>query len=351
MKTSAYVTFDEIRKESGAGLVCYHETQALSRVTELKRIIQRKDFPQNYEFNPFLYDYFTARMSFPEHVDIAHLSCSPAMAILDSVRPDHYVVNIVAHDLKESIEEHERYYGVGTYPFKHNTDPYLHELLLKHAEKADCILCPSTSAKNWIENNLKVKRVQVITHGCEIPTEVAALPEQFKDGYLGAFGPDKGLIYLMMAWNYFSKDSELLFGGSCGQYIQPILTSIIKDNPTYKILGWLNNIADFYNQISVYVQPSVSEGFGIEILEAMAHGRPVIATSGTGGPDVIRGGIDGFIIPPRDPRAILDKLNYFKDNPDKILEMGRAARKQAEEFSWDKIEKHYEQFYQEILNS
>ena len=359
MFTSAYCTFDEIRKSSGAGLVCYHEIQALKKVTNLKLVVGRScedsevnftniDLLKWYEFNPFLFDYFAARL-IPKEVDILHLSCSPGLAILDSVKPKHYVVNIVAHDLSVSIEEHERYYGIGTYPFKHNTDPYLHELLLKHSENADCVVCPSTAAEKWINNNLKVKKIKVIPHGCNIPNNIMTLPKQFKVGYLGAFGPDKGLIYLMIAWNHFIKDSELIFGGSCGQYIQPLLTNIIRNNPTYRILGWVNDIADFYNQISVYVQPSVTEGFGIEILEAMSYGRPVIVSSGAGGADVVRDGIDGFIVPPRDPQAILDKLNYFKNNPDKVIKMGMESRERAKEFTWDHIEQKYGEFYLEVL--
>ena len=351
MLYSVYCTFDDIKKTSGAGLVCYHETQALSKVTDLKKVIQRKDFPQNYEFNPFLYDYFAARMSFPEHVNLLHLSCSPGLAILETVKPKHYVVNIVAHDLNISIEEHERYYGIGTYPFKHNTDLYLHELLLKHSENADCVICPSTSAEKWIKNNLKIKRVKVISHGCDIPETISSIPNEFKVGYLGAFGPDKGLIYLLMAWDHFNKDSELIFAGNCSKPIEQLAKDIIKHNQTYKTLGWVKDIADFYNQISVYVQPSVTEGFGIEILEAMSYGRPVISSSGAGGVDVIRDGIDGFIVPPRNPQAILDKLFYFKNNPQEIIKMGLAAREQSKLFSWDKIEEKYVNLYKEIINA
>ena len=360
MFNSAYCTFDEIKKESGAGLVCYHELQALNKVSTVRAVVARScleygisirslDILKWYEFNPFLCDYFASRL-IPKDVDLLHLSCSPGLAILDAVRPKHYVVNVVAHDLKVSIEEHERYYGIGTYPFKHNTYPYLHELLLKHAENADCVICPSTSAEKWIINNLKIKRVKVIPHGCEIPGQFSPLPQKFTAGYLGAFGPDKGLLYLMIAWDYFDKDSELIFGGSCGSSIKQIATNIIKNNTTYKVLGWVNNISDFYNQISVYIQPSVTEGFGIEILEAMSYGRPVIVSSGAGGADAVRDGIDGFIVPPRNPQAILDKLNYFKKYPANIREMGRAARERAMEFTWDKVEQKYEELYKEILN-
>jgi len=93
------------------------------------------------------------------------------------------------------------------------------------------------------------------------------------------------------------------------------------------------------------VLSSVNEGFGITALEAMAHGRPVIVAEGAGSHDVVRNGVDGFIVPVRDPDAIAEKIDWFKDNPDKLREMGKEAQKTARKYSWDKIEQHYQEVY------
>jgi glycosyltransferase involved in cell wall biosynthesis len=354
MSSSIYVTFDNIDVNNGAGLVCYHEIEALKRVSSLALTISRPSIQhiiEVYGFNPFLMDYFAARniqsnkpLGF--RTDLLHLSCSPGLSILDVVKPMHYVVNVVAHDLKVSIDEHEKYYGKDTYPFKHNTDPDLHTTLLKHTYFADKILCPSSSAKKWIEDNIRKNDVEVISHGCTIPNSFSEIPEHFTVGYLGAFGPDKGLPYLGNAYratHWTNDDATMLWGGTCSD-------NILQWYPETKATGWLENVADFYNQISVYVQPSVTEGFGIEILEAMAYGRPVIATTGTAGPDVISDGIDGFVIPPKDIQAIWQKLMFFKENPQVIKEMGLRAREKAKQFTWDIVEKKYEKMYSEVLN-
>jgi starch synthase len=73
----------------------------------------------------------------------------------------------------------------------------------------------------------------------------------------------------------------------------------------------------------------------------MASGLPVITTTNTGGRDIITDGIDGFIVPIRDVSAIKERLVYLYENPDKRMEMGLAARKKAELYSWDR-------YYQEI---
>lgn len=363
---AAYVTFDNLDPHSGAGQVCLHEIAALKKAVEEATslghehkvtVISRPDIKgaDKYEFNPFLYDYFAAQL-IPHGLDLLHLSCSPGLAILDAAHNGHgrsYVTNIVAHDLAISIEEHERYYGKGTYPFKHNTDPYLHELLLKHAEGANMIFTPSTAAERWIRANIKNEHVKVIPHGTDIPAEVIQ-PVQLvrggvRFGYLGAFGPDKGLPYLLMAWKH-SPNGELVFGGGHCQYIKQLAVQI---DPTLKnqaYLGWVDKVSDFYHNIAVYIQPSVTEGFGIETIEAMACARPVIVCSGAGSADAVTDGVDGFVVPPRDPAAILEKMNFFADHPEKITEMGAKAReKVTAQYTWTKVEEMYVNAYRELL--
>ena len=354
MKTSLYVTFDQIRSDTGAGKVCTREIKALKSCTELRKIISAEEIDcatKHYGVNPFLWDYFAAQLV-EEPVDIAHLSCSPGNAIAAKLPASTKVlVNMPAHDLKLSIEEHERLYGVGSYPFRHNTDPYLWGLLTKHTrERADVVITPSTRSAEWIRENLKPKgMIQVIPHGTEIPADVAPLPEKFTVGYLGSFGPDKGLLYLVMAWSHLNlPDSELLFAGDCGQHLPPYIEAFSKGKGKHRLLGRVQNVSDFYNACSVTVFPSVTEGFGIGVLESLAHGRPVITTEGTGSSDCVTDGKDGFIVPIRDPKALAEKIQWFKDNPGEVKVMGERAREKAKKYSWEQVEKQYHELYSSL---
>ena len=116
-----------------------------------------------------------------------------------------------------------------------------------------------------------------------------------------------------------------------------------------QILGFVESVSDFYDECSVYVQPSVSEGFGIEILEAMAHGRPVIASVGAGGADAIDDGVDGFKVPIRSPQAISEKIEWFRKNPDALRAMGESARRKAQGYSWDRIKPSYMAAWNSVL--
>jgi glycosyltransferase involved in cell wall biosynthesis len=86
----------------------------------------------------------------------------------------------------------------------------------------------------------------------------------------------------------------------------------------------------------VFVFPSLVEGFGLVLLEAMACGIPIITTPNTGGPDIIIDGIEGFIIPIRDVEALKVKIAWCYSHPQELAKMGIAARKKAEQLTWER---------------
>ena len=89
-----------------------------------------------------------------------------------------------------------------------------------------------------------------------------------------------------------------------------------------------------YERANVLVFPSLVEGFGMVITEAMAHGLPVITTPNTAGPELIDHGRNGFIIPVRDTDALTERLHWCLNNKDGLTEMGRQAALAAERWQW-----------------
>jgi glycosyltransferase involved in cell wall biosynthesis len=348
MTSSIYVTFDFINQNTGAGQVCWHEVEALRRVSDVQQVITRQDIAPKldrfYGFNPFLYDYFASQMIVPDTVDLAHFSCSPTMSMLSRLRPEKYVINVVAHDLKTSIEEHERVTGQ-KYPFFHNTDKFLHDSLLAHVKDADVVFTPSEGSAKWIRENLSPETIEVIPHGLDYPEEPASSPDDFHIAYIGAWGPDKGVIYLLRAWSQLNySDSTLFFFGLGSKRMKPALESIATGG-LYHLAGAFDKLSDIMPRYSVYVHTSVTEGFGMTVTECMSYGKPVVVTEGTGCSYLVEDGRDGLVIPIRNPQAIADAIQYFKDNPSEIERMGKNARETAEKLSWDKIERRYEEVY------
>jgi glycosyltransferase involved in cell wall biosynthesis len=88
----------------------------------------------------------------------------------------------------------------------------------------------------------------------------------------------------------------------------------------------------------VFVFPSLFEGFGLVLLEAMAMGLPIITTAHTAGPDLIDEGVEGFIVPIRSAEAIAEKLELLRSDRALSEEIGKKARARAALFTWERYE-------------
>lgn len=108
-------------------------------------------------------------------------------------------------------------------------------------------------------------------------------------------------------------------------------------------------LAELFAQSSVLVLPSIEDGFGLVILEALASGIPVIASVHTGGPDVIRESEEGFIVPIRDSATLRDRLLFLYEHESERRRMGEAARHRAEEFSEDRYGDRLTEAYERVL--
>jgi glycosyltransferase involved in cell wall biosynthesis len=93
-----------------------------------------------------------------------------------------------------------------------------------------------------------------------------------------------------------------------------------------------------YGRAAVVACPSRREGFGVACLEAMAHGRPVVATRVGGLLDLVVDGETGIVVPARDPAALRSALERLLGDPDLRRRLGEAGRERARtHFSWEKV--------------
>jgi glycosyltransferase involved in cell wall biosynthesis len=99
----------------------------------------------------------------------------------------------------------------------------------------------------------------------------------------------------------------------------------------------------------VFVLPSLREGLPLALLEAMAQGRPVVATTVGGVPEVVEDGRHGLLVPPRDPRALGAALVELLRDPERRRRLGGAARARAAEFDIRRAVRRTEEVYGELL--
>lgn len=182
------------------------------------------------------------------------------------------------------------------------------------------------------------KETIVIPYGSPQPVDQPDFSrhKKLKVLFVGGLSQRKGLSYLFDAANLLNGKIELTIIGSRVAKCPPLDAALqqyryIPSLPHHEILKEMD-------QHDVFVFPSLFEGFGLVILEAMARGIPVITTQHTAGPDVITDGEDGYIVPIRSAQAIAEKLEMLADDRDLLDRLKTAALMKAREFSWAKYQ-------------
>jgi glycosyltransferase involved in cell wall biosynthesis len=155
---------------------------------------------------------------------------------------------------------------------------------------------------------------------------------------VGALSQRKGLSYLLKAAGQFGSEIDLTFLGRKVAECEPLDAAL-------RVHRWIPSLPHgaLLEEISrhdVMVFPSLFEGFGLVILEAMSQGLPVISTPNTAAPDFISDGEDGFIVPIRDANAIAEKLEILLRDRDRLRAMSQAAIRTAAAQSWEKYRRN-----------
>lgn len=114
--------------------------------------------------------------------------------------------------------------------------------------------------------------------------------------------------------------------------------------------GFRNDTPAIYRLFDIFVLPSLREGISNTALEAMASGRPVIATRVGGNPEIVPDGTAGFLVPAQDPKALAHALLRYIDNPDLRQQHGSAARAYVvKNFSLNTMVENYDKIYSKLL--
>ena len=169
--------------------------------------------------------------------------------------------------------------------------------------------------------------------------------------FVGRLHPVKGIQYLIEAMTIVHQkmpDTKLIIVGDGAERSR--LEKHVKEldlNDCIQFAGKVpqERIPEFMHQADIFVLPSLSEGFPSVLLEAMASGLPVIATSVGGIPELIDEGINGFLVNIKRPDEIADRILTLMQNDDIRKEMSANNREKAELFTWDMVADKVEMIY------
>jgi len=170
----------------------------------------------------------------------------------------------------------------------------------------------------------------------EIFREARKLPKDFVFA-LGTLEPRKNLVGLLHAYARLrAPRTPLYVAGGTGWRFRPIFDTVqqlgLQDDVHF--LGFVpeDELPLWYNAARLFAFPSLYEGFGLPVLEAMACGTPVVTSTAASLPEVA--GQAAVLIPPQDTNRLAQEMERVLDDPQRQMEMRAAGRIQASRFSW-----------------
>jgi alpha-maltose-1-phosphate synthase len=211
----------------------------------------------------------------------------------------------------------------------------------------------STFTKSTLAEGQHQRPVTVIPYGAPpiATNEIVNGGTKLRILFAGSLGQRKGLSYALRAVELIGKEScELtLLGRKAAEGCRPLDQAV-------RVHRWLPSLSHArvlleMRRHDVLIFPSLFEGFGLAITEAMSQGTPVITTAHTAGPDIIDDGVDGFIVPIRSAEAIAEKLGLLARDRERLRAMKISAREKAQRHSWENYRRALVTMAREVMNS
>ena len=186
--------------------------------------------------------------------------------------------------------------------------------------------------------------------------------EEFCDGkqnilFVGRLEHRKGLNYLLKAYQRVKQEipnSRLIMVGP-GTRLRKKYEKWVKRNGLEDVVfvGYASydELPRYYKTADVFCAPATGrESFGIVLLEAMAVGKPIVATNIEGYASVVTHGEEGLLVPPKDSRGLAQALISLMSDETLRQQMGARGRLKAEEYSWEHIAQRVFDYYVRVLN-
>jgi glycosyltransferase involved in cell wall biosynthesis len=219
----------------------------------------------------------------------------------------------------------------GVRPLMH---PRLKDRIRLEYEAADLIRVMSERARTtMLEHGVPEARVFTAPPHFDLAEfpEARFSHDRFRVSFVGLLEPWKGFHYLVEAFrNLALRDAELvLWGGSSSRPVARYLAEQTSSDSRIRVQAAETRSYGYervYGISNVLVHPSLTEGFGFVVAEAMACGIPVVVTDATGAADLVEDGRNGYVVPAADAGAIRERLQHLADHPSLAREMGAAAR-------------------------
>jgi glycosyltransferase involved in cell wall biosynthesis len=222
------------------------------------------------------------------------------------------------------------------------------------AQRSDLIIAVSAFTARQVEQLLHVEpyRIRVIHHGVHaapwLPGVIKREPIVLS---VGAIQRRKNIVRLVEAFEHTPPGWKLLLAGSLGFDSEAARERVERSSrkQDVEVLGYVSSsrLEELYRRASILAFPSLDEGFGMPVLDAMARGVAVLTSNVSAMPEVAGGA--ALLIDPTDVRSIADGLCQLTTNSELRDTLIRAGIARAQEFTWEKSVEATWNVYRELL--
>ncbi len=239
---------------------------------------------------------------------------------------------------------------------------------LKYARTCDAAIAVSDFIRQRaIGCGIPQSKIELIPDGIEIPPELPS-PEaraksrarwgvaenEFVIGHLGAFTPEKGQAVALGAFRLLRErlpQTRLLLAGEGPTLRDPEITQRCEAlGDRVRLCGAIQDLAEFFSALDLFVMPSKSEGLGSSALMAMSYGLPVVASRVGGLPEVVEEARTGWLIEPASPAALAQAIVAAAGDPTRLRQWGLNGRERARQFSVDIMVERTEALYYRLVH-
>lgn len=248
----------------------------------------------------------------------------------------------------------EEYNAVGL-PWEGIDPRFMERELAEYALANGIMLGSRFSLRTFIEEGVSPKKLHLANHGVNLSVFRRTLERapNFRVVFAGLPIVRKGLHYLLQAFRRANlPGAELVLVGPTSPERQFLLERYPVNDLVIKGFLSREGLIDEISRASVLVLPSIEDGFGLVIVQALACGCPVVATTHTGAEDVFTDGKEGYIIPPRDVDALVERLTRLYRDRELLQSMSEAGVECVRKLGgWDDYGRVILKIFDDLLDS
>jgi glycosyltransferase involved in cell wall biosynthesis len=297
------------------------------------------------EFDSVLFDRWAATALRPCDLLLGAATSSLATGRAAQRMGGTYVLDRACPDIRVQqqtmVEEACKVGGV----FRTNS-PWFIDRQVQEYEQADFILSPSDFSRRSYPEHLRKKVVLAPLYGCFGPLPSRPRPQARANFVLGVVGGSplrKGFLYLLQAWKELAlPNAELKIRTSTEIYDYPVMKQLVTEQSTISVVEYVADINDFYCECDVFILPSVDEGFGLSLIEAMANGLPSIATRNCGASELLVPNRDFLLIDAFSVEQIKEAILKLYESRELRERLGEAGKMAVASFENGGLAKPYE---------